>query len=83
MSVYANLESFEGSITSETTLSLARKSRKIVITNDHPTDELTFKFNASETAATLRGSETISMYFTTDQIILNGTNGNYRVWVFG
>jgi len=83
VSVYANLESFEGSITSETTLSLARKSRKIVITNDHPTDELTFKFNASETAATLRGSETISMYFTTDQIILNGTNGNYRVWVFG
>jgi len=80
--VLANLESLEGTATTETTLTLTRKSRKIVITNDHPTANLTYKFNASETAATLKGTESLSLYFTTNQIIINGTNVPYRIWVY-
>jgi hypothetical protein len=81
--MYANLESLEGTVNSETTLSLTRKSRKIIITNDHPTNSMSFKFNDSETYATLRGTETISLYFTTNKIIIDGTNITYRIWVFG
>ena len=81
--VLANLESLEGTVTTETTLTLTRKSRKLVITNDHPTANMTYKFNASETAATLKGTESLSLFFTTNQIIINGTNVPYRIWVFG
>jgi len=80
--VHANLESLEGTVSTETTLALVRKSRKIVITNDHPTNDMTFKFNSSETEATLHGTETISLYFTTNQIIIDGS-GPYRIWIFG
>ena len=83
MSVLANFEALEGTVTTETTLTLTRKSRKLIITNDHPTADLTYKFNSSETAGTLKGTESLSMYFTGSQIILNGTNVPYRVWVFG
>ena len=84
--VLANLESLEGTVTTATsplTLTLTRKSRKIVITNDHPTSPMTYKFNSSETNATLMGTESISLYFTTNQIIIGATNVPYRIWVFG
>lgn len=81
--VYANFEPLEGTVNTETTLTLARKSRKIVITNDHPTNNLSYKFNDSETFGTIRGTETLSLYFTTNQIIINGNNVPYRIWVFG
>lgn len=82
--VYANLESLEG-ITDGTTqtLTLTRKSRKIVITNDHASNDLSFKFNASETFGTLGGTESLSLYFTTNQIIISGTTVPYRIWIFG
>ena len=79
--VLANFEAFEGTVSTETTLSLTRKSRKIVMTNDHQTNDLTYKFNASETAGTIHGTETLSLYFTTDEIIINGAGG-YRIWVY-
>jgi len=81
--VLANFEALEGTATTETTLTLTRKSRKIVITNDHPTEDLTYKFNSSETAGTIKGTESLSMYFTASQIIINGTNVPYRIWVYG
>jgi len=81
--VHANFEALEGTVTTATTLTLTRKSRKIVITNDHPTANLQYKFNSSETYGTLKGTESLSLYFTGNQIILNGTNVPYRVWVFG
>ena len=80
---YANFEALEGTATTETTLPFSRKSRKIVITNDHPTANLTYKFNSSETVGTLKGTESLSMYFTAGQIIINGTNVPYRIWVYG
>ena len=81
--VYANLESIEGAVNGELTLSLTRKSRKIVITNDASSADLRYKFNMSEEFATLKSTETLSLYFTTKQIIISGTNVDYRIWVFG
>ena len=83
MSVHANFEALEGTVTTPTTLTLVRKSRKIIITNDHPTNKLSYKFNASETSGTLNGTETLSILFTTKQIIIDGTNVPYRIWVYG
>ena len=80
--VHANFEALEGTVSTETTLTLTRKSRRIVITNDHATDDFSYKFNASETYGTLHGTETLSLDFTTNQIIINGS-GPYRIWVYG
>ena len=60
--VHANFEPFEGTVTTETTLTFNRKSRKIVITNDHPTEDLSYKFNDSESFGTLRGTESLSLF---------------------
>ena len=81
--VLANFEAIEGTVNTETTFTLIRKSRKIVITNDHATNGLSYKFNASETSGTIRRLETLSLYFTTNTIIINGTNVPYRIWVYG
>ena len=83
MSVYANLESLEGTANGETILNLVRKSRKLIITNDHATKDLLYKFNASENFATLQGTESLSLYFWTKTIILSGASVPYRVWIFG
>ena len=62
--VLANFEALEGTTTGvEQTLTLTRNSRKVVITNDHPTNSLSYKFNDSETSGTLKGTETLSLLF--------------------
>jgi hypothetical protein len=81
--VHANFEALEGTVTTATTLTLVRKSRRIVITNDSSSNDMTYKFNASETAGTLKPTETISLDFTTNQIIIDSANAPYRVWVYG
>ena len=82
--VLANFESLEGTTTGVSqTLTLVRTSRKIVITNDHPTNTLSYKFNSSETSGTLYGTESVSLYFTARQIIINGSSVPYRIWVYG
>lgn len=83
MTIYANQEAYEGTVTAETTITLARKSRAIEIINDSGIHDLTFKFNTSETAATLRPKEAVSMDFITNIIILDGTNTPYRIRVVG
>jgi hypothetical protein len=81
--VHANFEALEGTVTTSTTLTLTRKSRRIVITNDHATNDLKYKFNASETDGTIKGTETLSLDFTTNQIIIDGNTVPYRIWVYG
>lgn len=83
MAMLANLEALEGNVTTEVTLTLLRKSRKIIITNDDASKDLRYKFNESEAFATLKGTESLSMFFTANQIILSGSDVDYRVWVFG
>ena len=81
-SVLANLEVSEGTVTSATTITLKRKSRHIVITNDDAANDLTFKFNSSETVATIKAGESVSMYATVRTIIIDSTSAPYRIWVF-
>jgi len=80
---HANLEPFEATVTTETTLTFARKSRRITITNDHASNDLSYKFKASQTFATLKGSESLSMDFIAKTIIIDGISVPYRIWVFG
>jgi hypothetical protein len=81
--VLANFEALENTVDGEITLDLIRKSRKLVITNDHATKDLQYKFNDSEDFGTLSGTESLSLYFTTKQIILSGAAVPYRVWIYG
>lgn len=79
---YSNMESLEGTVTTETTLTLTRKSRFITITNDHLSNDLTHKFNSTETVATIKPQETVEVRFNTNTIIINGTSVPYRIWVY-
>jgi len=79
-SMLANFDAFEG--TGSGTVTLNRPSRKLVITNDSASETLTFKFNESESAGSLLPTESISLYFTTRQVILVGAC-DYRIWSFG
>ena len=82
--VHANYESLEGTTTgAEQVLTLKRKSRKLVIINDHASNTLSYKFNDSETFGTLKGTEVLTLLFITNQIIIQGTSVPYRIWVYG
>jgi len=81
--VYANFESLEGTVATPTTLTLTRRSRHIVITNDHATEALSYKFASSETNGTIKAGESFSLYFRTSTIIIDGTSVPYRIWVYG
>ena len=81
--VLANFEALEGTVTTETTLTLTRRSRHIVITNDHASNALSFKFNSSETMGTVKAGESLSLYFSTKTIIIDGTSVPYRIWIYG
>ena len=83
MGMLANLESYENTVDGEVTITLKRKSRKIEILNDAATKDLQYKFNQSESFATLMGTEAVSLEFTTNQIILSGDNVAYRIQVYG
>lgn len=83
MPVYANLESREGTLTGDLTLTFRFKVRRLVITNDHRSNNLKVKFNASENFLTLAGSETLALDIVTDELIMQGTAIPYRVWGVG
>lgn len=81
--VHANFEALEGTVSTEITLTLNRKSRKIAIINDSASNNLLYKFNASESFGTLMPTESLSIYLTTNQVILDSTSAAYRVWAYG
>jgi hypothetical protein len=84
MTVYANLESKEGNVSGEVTLTFNLAAKQLIITNDSGSNDLKYKFKANETFATLKPTETITLkYVSLRQIILSGTNNNYRVWGIG
>jgi len=78
--VLANFEAIESNESATHTLKL--KSRKLIITNDSSGADLLFKLNESEAFGTLQPTESISMYVTTRQVIIQA-DGNYRIWSFG
>ena len=82
-SVYANFEAIEGTVSTPTTLTFKRRSRLMVITNDHASNDMTYKFSSSETVGTIKATESLSLYFRTSTIIIDGTSVPYRIWVYG
>lgn len=80
---YANLDSREGLVSAETTITLNFKPWKIILINDSTTKEMTFKFNSSETEATLKPLETITLEMASQTVIVNGSNVAYRLWGIG
>jgi len=85
VTTYVNLDVFEGSASGSSTVTLNRRSRKLVITNDSASNDLQFKFVSSASYATLKPTETISMEFITRTILLNVVSGSapYRIWSYG
>lgn len=82
MGVWANQEALEGSVITEITLTLTRKSRAIEIINDSGTRSLNFKFNPSENWSTLKALEAFSSDFTTRHVLLRSSDSNsveYRI----
>ena len=77
--IYANLLSDEGTVSGTTTVTLGLKAARITITNDSATKVLGFKFHTSESYATLKPTETISLQFRTKVIYLSGDGVMYRI----
>ena len=78
----ANLEVFEGTLSGPVVHTLARRAQRVIITNDSTSANLQFKFRASADYATLKPTETISVWLSIREIHLNGT-GAYRAWSMG
>ncbi len=82
--VHANFDSFEGTSNgSQQNIVLNRRSRKLIIVNDHASNDLSWKFNESEDYGTLKPTESITLFVTTKEVIINGTSVPYRIWSFG
>ena len=81
--VFANWASAVGTVTTETTVSLAHRVGNVVITNDDLLNDLSFKFRSSETFSTLKPKETIRITIRTRQVIIDGASVPYRIWGTG
>jgi hypothetical protein len=84
MAICANLETYEGTVgASPFVCTFYGRPRKIIITNDSGSSNLSYKFKSSENGATLKPTETITLEdFLTNQVILEGNGVEYRVWGF-
>ena len=86
MGMYANQEVFESTVTTTATLTFAKKSRVIEVINDSGTRDLQFRLHSSETYASLKPLEAISIPVWTAQLYLNSPSAAsvaYRVRVYG
>ena len=79
---FVNLEASESTVNGEFTFNLSRISGHITITNDDTAQNLEYKFDPAGMFCTLKPNETISMEFSTNTVIVKGTNVAYRIWAF-
>ncbi len=79
---FANTFTREGSVDGVETINLARTSGKMIITNDHSTKNLTVRLKTGGNILTLKGTETITLYYRTSEVVLQGKSVPYRLWVF-
>ena len=80
---FVNLEASESTVNGEFTFNLTNLSGHITITNDDPVQDLQYKFDsAAPIWCTLKKKETISMEFSTMEVLVKGTNVEYRIWAF-
>lgn len=80
MNYGSNLLVSEGTLSGEETVNFHLRFREMILTNDSGSSDLTFKFNTSETGATLKPTETITMKARTNTVILSGSSVPYRLW---
>ena len=86
MPAYANFNADEGSTSGSVTITFDWKARHIVITNDSGSKDLEFKFQPGQDFATLKPTETISLYIHSQTVLLNSPSAatvSYRVWGWG
>ena len=80
---FVRLEADESSVNGEKTFNLAQLSGHITITNDDPSQDLEYKFDsAAPIWCTLKPNESISMEFSTLEVLVKGTDVAYRIWAF-
>ncbi len=80
---YANLEVFENNTSNGVDIVFNFKPRKVIITNDSSSGVLGFRFNLTNSFATLQPTETITLEMSSRTIFLSGGNIDYRVWGMG
>lgn len=79
-SVKANLYVSEDTLgAGTTTLSFPWRARSIELINDSGELDITYKFNVSESAATLKPGEVMNTTLHSDSLILTGQGAPYRV----
>jgi hypothetical protein len=76
---YANFYAYEGTATTDVTITFPHRVGRVTITNDSATTELSFKFQSGYDYGTLAPTETVSMEIRTGNIFLTSTNAAYRV----
>ena len=86
MAIYGNSSPSEGSTSGTVTITFPWRALRIIITNDSAIRDLEFKFNSSESYATLKPTETISLDLHARTVLLNSPSSGsvaYRVWGYG
>ena len=84
MGVWSNLEVSEGTVTTTSTITLARKSKALEVINDSGTRDLQFKFGSSGSYTTLKPLESWSADVWVRQVLLNSPSTKsvaYRIRV--
>ena len=79
---WANTFTKEGTLGGVETIALPRTSGKIIVTNDSGSKDLSVRLKAGGDALTLRPTETITLYYRTSGVVLQGNSVPYRLWVF-
>lgn len=79
-----SFEVFEENLDGTTTKAFTSESRHIILANDSVAFDLEYKFADADTFATVKGSETIALDFSVEQIILNTPSQavDFRLWIF-
>lgn len=80
MTVKANLYVSEDTLgAGTTTVTFPWRARNIELINDSGELDVTYKFNTSESAATLKPGEVMNTNLHSNQILLTGQGANYRL----
>lgn len=86
-SSYANLDSREGIVSSEETITFNFRPKQLSIINDSPSNDLLVKLNASEAVMTIRSGEQFSGAVNHRKLIIASDDGTttvaYRIWGIG
>ena len=77
----ANQYIFEGTVSGTATVNFGATICRMTLTNDSATKDLSWRVNSTQTYATLKPTESVSLDIRTDKVHLSG-NGPYRAWGF-